>query len=157
MRLSIHAVGAVGTCPEAELTADYLDRAQKTGRALGFRAVSLTQIPFRDNAASLRKADETLAAAARSAGLAVLLDEKGEDWTSRQWALFMASQRDDGAGECAFLIGPPDGHGPLARAAAGRAVRFGKATWPHLLARVMLAEQIYRAMGILSGSPYHRD
>lgn len=153
----IHAVGVAKSGPETDLTRDYLDRAAKTGKALGFRAVDLVEIPFRDGPQAVAKADAALAEAARAADCAVLLDERGEDWSSRELAAFLAARRDGGAQSCAFLIGAPDGHGPLARAEAGWVLRFGRATWPHLLARAMLAEQLYRAIGIGAGSPYHRD
>ncbi|HNS87688.1 MAG TPA: 23S rRNA (pseudouridine(1915)-N(3))-methyltransferase RlmH, partial [Parvularculaceae bacterium] len=86
----------------------------------------------------------------------ILLDERGAEWTSRQLAEKLARWRDDGVCETAFMIGGADGHDPSLAASADLSIAFGKATFPHLLVRAMLVEQIYRAATILSGHPYHR-
>lgn len=89
--------------------------------------------------------------------LLVALDERGAEWSSAQFASKIAGWRDDGVPELAFAIGGADGHDPdlLKRAAATLA--FGRMTWPHRLARVMLMEQLYRAQQIIAGHPYHRE
>ncbi|MEL7488053.1 MAG: 23S rRNA (pseudouridine(1915)-N(3))-methyltransferase RlmH, partial [Pseudomonadota bacterium] len=90
-------------------------------------------------------------------GIIVALDEKGRALSSRQFAGKLAAWRDDGAPEAAFLIGGADGHGPALIDRADVVYGFGPATWPHLLARAMICEQLYRAVTILAGHPYHRD
>ena len=87
----------------------------------------------------------------------VLLDERGKDISSERLAETLERWRDDGIRECRFVLGAADGHSPEERVAADLLLAFGKATWPHLLARAMLAEQLYRATTILAGHPYHRS
>ena len=89
-------------------------------------------------------------------GRLVLLDERGEDLASAALAARLERWRDDGVRECRFVIGAADGHRPEERAAADLLLAFGRATWPHLLARAMLLEQLFRATSILAGHPYHR-
>lgn len=86
----------------------------------------------------------------------VLLDEKGKNLSSEEFARILERWRDDGIRECRFLIGAADGHSADNRAQADLLLSYGKATWPHLLARAMLAEQLFRATSILAGHPYHR-
>ena len=85
-----------------------------------------------------------------------VMDERGETMTSPDFARRLGAQRDRGAGDLALVIGGADGTDPGFRSQAGLAISFGKMVWPHMLARVMLSEQLYRAASILSGSPYHR-
>ena len=92
-----------------------------------------------------------------AAAVTILLDERGPALTSRALADRLAAWRDGGVREARFVIGPADGHGDAARAAATQLLSFGPATWPHLLVRAMLAEQLYRATSLLAGHPYHRD
>ena len=87
----------------------------------------------------------------------VLLDERGKDLSSEQLAETLGRWRDDGMRECRFVLGAADGHSQADRRSADLLLAFGKATWPHLLARAMLAEQLYRATTILAGHPYHRS
>tara|TARA_A100001391_G_scaffold199260_1_gene181977 strand:+ start:4338 stop:4634 length:297 start_codon:yes stop_codon:yes gene_type:complete len=87
----------------------------------------------------------------------VLLDERGKDLSSEQLAEILERWRDDGIRECRFMLGAADGHEKEARGEADLLLAFGKATWPHLLARAMLAEQLYRATTIIAGHPYHRS
>lgn len=86
----------------------------------------------------------------------VLLDERGRQLTSEELAALIGRWRDDGVREARFMIGAADGHGDEARAGADLLLAFGAATWPHLMVRAMLAEQLYRATSILAGHPYHR-
>ena len=88
---------------------------------------------------------------------AVALDERGEALTSVEFAKLIARERDGGTPGMVFLIGGPDGHDESLRAATGYRLSFGPMVWPHMLARVMMAEQLYRAVSILAGTPYHRD
>jgi len=86
----------------------------------------------------------------------VLLDARGKGMTSEDFAEMLGSMRDVGTKDLAFVIGGPDGLAPLPGKKAGRSMAFGPQTWPHLLARALLSEQIYRALTILAGHPYHR-
>ena len=87
----------------------------------------------------------------------VLLDERGKDISSEKLAETLERWRDDGMRECRFVLGAADGHSDEDRREADLLLAFGKATWPHLLARAMLAEQLYRATTIIAGHPYHRS
>ncbi len=86
----------------------------------------------------------------------VLLDERGRDLPSEQFAAILGRWRDEGVREARFVLGAADGHSAQERESADLLLAFGKATWPHLLARAMLMEQLYRASTILAGHPYHR-
>ena len=155
MKLTIAAVGRMKSGPEKTLTDDYLKRAGKAGRSLALGPVRLVEIDerkARDQSAQSAKLLEAVAPGAT----AVALDERGDLLTSRELATLMARERDGGAPEMIFLIGGADGHDDGLRAATGHKLSFGPMVWPHMLARVMLAEQIYRAVSILAGSPYHR-
>lgn len=87
---------------------------------------------------------------------AVVLDERGADLTSRDLAVRLGRWRDEGNAAVAFLVGGADGHGEAVRRRADLRLALGRLTWPHLLVRAMLVEQIYRATTILAGHPYHR-
>lgn len=95
--------------------------------------------------------------AAAESMVTILLDEKGEQLSSIELARRLERWRDEGRREARFLIGGADGFGDAARASADLLLAFGKATWPHLLARSMLAEQLWRATSILANHPYHRE
>lgn len=159
MRLVVVAVGKASAGPERELVRHYLDRAGRAGRALGFTSIDHVELgESRLGTASERRAAEAadiLRIVPPGAAL-IALDERGENLTSAAFAERLARLRDDGHAAIACAIGGPDGHGPALLAAARLKLAFGAATWPHLLARVLLAEQIYRAMTILAGHPYHR-
>lgn len=138
--------------PERELVDDYLGRAQKTGRSLGYRAVEEIEL----NATS--KDDEGQRLLARhGAGVLIRLDERGEAWTSHDLSKRLARWRDAGEDAVSFVIGGADGTSPAVAQAARHSMCFGVQTWPHKLVRVMLAEQVYRALSIEAGSPYHRE
>ena len=155
MRLTIAAVGRLAPGPERDLAEDYADRAGAAGRAIGLGPVGISEIDE-------RKARDPDAQAARllsavPAGAAVLaLDERGRAMTSPAFAEYLAGLRDAGRPAAAFLIGGADGHGARIADRADRLISLGPMVWPHMLVRVMLAEQIYRALSILAGTPYHR-
>jgi len=86
----------------------------------------------------------------------VLLDERGQNLGSEDFAKILERWRDDGMRECRFVLGAADGHSQAERDSADLLISFGKATWPHLLARAMLLEQLFRATSLLAGHPYHR-
>jgi 23S rRNA (pseudouridine1915-N3)-methyltransferase len=160
MRVVIHAVGRMKSGPEAELAARYFDRFAKTGAALGLTVAPIIEIPeSRAPSPDQRKREEAAKPLAMQAGGAqlILLDERGEAPDSAKFARMIAVLRDNGARELVLALGGPDGHGDELRAAASTMISFGRMTWPHQIARILLAEQLYRAATILSGHPYHRQ
>ncbi|NWG72658.1 MAG: 23S rRNA (pseudouridine(1915)-N(3))-methyltransferase RlmH [Parvularculaceae bacterium] len=159
MRIIIAAVGRLKSGPEYELVAEYLARARGVGRQIGFTEVSLIEVEASKGGDILgrrRREGELLSEALPAGARIIALDERGEGLGSAAFAALLAKLRDEGVPAIAFLIGGADGLPDSARARAFKALSFGPATFPHLLVRAMLAEQIYRAMTILSGHPYHR-
>lgn len=132
---------------------DYCDRFRKSGRALGFRSLSIEDV---DAGGTLETEGQRLITKIPPKARVMRLDEGGEQMTSKQFAAFLAKLRDDGQDELVFLIGGAAGFGENVRQAAPHQMAFGSQTWPHRLVRVMLAEQIYRAASLLAGSPYHK-
>jgi 23S rRNA (pseudouridine1915-N3)-methyltransferase len=143
MRLHIIARGKIGRSPEAELVDRYLKRISWPTKVTELPEVS-------------EKGGGTMPAAERNSRT-ILLDEKGEQLSSTQFAELLGRWRDDGVAEVRFCLGAADGFDDADRAAANKLIAFGKATWPHLMARAMLAEQLYRATSILANHPYHRE
>jgi len=159
MRLWIYAIGSMRGTPEGEMCEDFCDRARKLGRNMGFAAVTLEELSVsRHRDADSRMKDEAARLASRlpEGAHVVLLDARGKGMTSEDFAEMLGSLRDVGTKDLAFVIGGPDGLSPLPCKTAGRSLAFGPQTWPHLLARALLTEQIYRAVTILAGHPYHR-
>ena len=154
MRVSLLCIGRLGDAVEARLALDYAARATATGRALGFGPVEIIEVEARKTG----KAAEGAALLERVSGdHLIACDEHGPVRTSRDFAARLAHLRDDGVRRLAFVIGGADGLDASVLAAARERLAFGPQTWPHALARAMLAEQIYRAATIMAGSPYHRD
>ena len=139
MLLHIVARGKIGRSPEAELVDRYMKRIVWPTR--------ITELP--------ESGGKVPASADNS--VTVLLDEKGEQLGSLDFARRLAAWRDEGKREARFLIGGADGFGDAERGGADLLIAFGRATWPHLLARAMLAEQLWRATSILANHPYHRE
>jgi 23S rRNA (pseudouridine1915-N3)-methyltransferase len=159
MRIAIHAVGRLKAGPERELADRYQDRAEKAGRAIGFTAVAVREVAeSRARDVPTRKDEEAAALLAQivPGALLIALDERGDLPTSDRFAQMLAEARDRGTPEAVILIGGPDGHGASVLSRAGHRVSFGRLTWPHQIVRILAAEQIYRAVTILSGHPYHR-
>lgn len=154
MRIDIAAVGRLKKGAEAALVADYLDRFAKIGRSLGLPAVSVAEVEDR-RAGTMAAEAELLSRAIPSGSVIVMMDERGEQPTSPEFAARLAGWR-DGARDVCFVIGGADGLDPALRGRADWQISLGRMVWPHLLVRVMLAEQLYRAATILAGSPYHR-
>jgi 23S rRNA (pseudouridine1915-N3)-methyltransferase len=154
VRLGVIAIGKPGRGPEATLAADYAERATLAGRTLGLGPLELIDLEPRKPGKG-PEADLILKAA-EGAHL-IACDERGRSYSSRAFADHLAAMRDRGERRLVFAIGGADGLDESVRAAAASTLAFGPQTWPHALARAMLAEQIYRAVTILAGSPYHRD
>ena len=158
MRIVIAAVGRARNAPEDAIATDYLERARGLGKRLGFQNIELAVVEnSRGPTAPARMAEEEkrLAAKIPKGARVIALDERGRAMTSEAFANHLAKLRDGGS-DVVFLIGGPDGLAPSSRDAANERLAFGAQTWPHMLARTMLAEQIYRALAILAGHPYHR-
>jgi 23S rRNA (pseudouridine1915-N3)-methyltransferase len=160
MRLALVCVGKLKAGPERLLFERYLKRLIDSARSAGLAGVDLREIgESRARRPEDRRAEEAaaiLAAAPKGAALA-LLDERGPSATSEEWAADIGRARDASQPSYAVAIGGPDGLDPSLRATAHRIVSFGAMTWPHQLVRVMASEQLYRAMTILAGHPYHRS
>jgi 23S rRNA (pseudouridine1915-N3)-methyltransferase len=155
MRLHLCAVGRLRAGLERDLVDDYLQRCDRTGRPLGLGPV--TEHEVEDKRGGGMAAEAVLLAKVVPEGAALcVLDERGKTLSSPEFAQTLAAWRDGGRQDAAFVIGGADGIDPGLRARADVAVSFGRMVWPHMLVRVMLAEQLYRATTILGGSPYHR-
>jgi 23S rRNA (pseudouridine1915-N3)-methyltransferase len=154
VRISLICVGRLGSAPEAVLARAYAERAGAAGRALGLFPVEIVEVEPRKPGMAA-EAEAILARAGDSRMIAC--DERGRSLTSRDFAVRIAAIRDDSVRHLTLVIGGADGLDASVRAAAAETLSFGAQTWPHALARVMLAEQIYRAAAILGGAPYHRD
>lgn len=155
MRVHLCAVGRLRAGPERDLVNDYLQRFDRTGRALALGPATEHEVEDRKNAGMAAEA-ELLARAVPAGAVLVVLDERGRLMTSPDFAAQLGRWRDDGRQDVAFVIGGADGIDPALRARADLAISFGAMVWPHMLVRVMLAEQLYRAAAILAGTPYHR-
>ena len=160
MRLQIAAIGRLKEGPERRLLARYASLLDGLGRGSGLGPLTITELPEARGAdVAKRTADEAarLIKAASSSDVIVLLDERGRAMTSLALAQSMREDRDGGVKSISFLIGGADGHGEEARAASQRQLSLSSLTLPHGLARILLAEQLYRAVSIIAGHPYHRE
>ncbi len=160
MHISIFAVGRLKRAPEEDLVRDYTSRLTKIGRHVGISGVAVRE--FNESSAQTaeqRKSQEakTLIASLPDKARVVVLDERGENLTSKRFSGLVQSSLDDGDRDLVFVIGGPDGLDETISAMAKSKISFGKLTWPHRLVRVMLSEQIYRAVTILVNHPYHRE
>jgi 23S rRNA (pseudouridine1915-N3)-methyltransferase len=141
--------------PEKTLIDDYLTRFGRTGRALGLGPASVVEVEDRKGGGMAAEAELLRRAVPKSAVICAL-DERGSVMSSPRFARRLADWRDGGSGDLAVLIGGADGIDPSLRAEAQFSLSFGAMVWPHMLVRVMLSEQLYRAATILAGGPYHR-
>ena len=155
MRVSVCAVGRLRAGPERVLTDDYYERFDRTGRPLGLGPVLEHEVEDKKGGGMVAEAD-LLGRAVPAGAVLVTLDERGRVMSSPDFAGMLARWRDAGRQDLAFVIGGADGIDPALRIKAEAAVSFGAMVWPHMLVRVMLAEQLYRAATILAGGPYHR-
>ncbi|UXX82640.1 23S rRNA (pseudouridine(1915)-N(3))-methyltransferase RlmH [Roseovarius pelagicus] len=156
MRVHICAVGRMRRGPERALLDDYITRFGRTGRALSLGPLSEHEVEDRKGGGMPAEA-ALLERALPQGAIRVMLDERGTLLSSPRFARHLAEWRDDGASDLAFVIGGADGIDPTLRETAQMSVSLGQMVWPHMLARVMLAEQLYRAATILAGTPYHRS
>jgi 23S rRNA (pseudouridine1915-N3)-methyltransferase len=160
MRVTVLAVGRLKKGPETELAQRYLKRAEQAGRQIGLRGVEVIEIrESRASDAGKRMIEESIALAnvMPDGAVTIMLDERGDSLGSADFADQFRKWRDAGIPAAVFIIGGPDGLSPSLRDKAKLKLGFGAATWPHQMVRIMLLEQIYRAITILSGHPYHRE
>lgn len=142
------------------MAARYIERTAAAGRAIGFAGIELREI---EESRAARPDDRKTEEAKAIRGLlpsrssVIALDENGKQMTSRGFATHLAGVRDQGIANLVFVVGGPDGLDPSFLEMAALKLSFGTMTWPHQLVRIMAAEQIYRAVTILTGHPYHRD
>lgn len=155
MRVSIVAVGRLRAGPEKSLIDDYLTRFDRTGRALGLGPASVIEVEDKKGGGMAAEA-ALLRKALPKGAMICTLDERGKVMSSPDFAAKLGDLRDTGRSDLALIIGGADGIDPSLRAEAGMSISFGKMVWPHMLVRVMLSEQLYRAATILAGGPYHR-
>jgi 23S rRNA (pseudouridine1915-N3)-methyltransferase len=159
MRIVVAAVGRLKRGPEVELAERYRERAVKSGRGIGLRSLDIIEIAeSRARDAQRRMLEESIALAniIPERAATVLLDPRGEALDSNGLAKRLRGWNDGGR-DVAFAIGGPDGLAPTLSENADLHLAFGALTWPHQLVRVMLLEQIYRAITMMSGHPYHRE
>lgn len=160
MRVGLFAVGRLKAGPEKDLAARYLDRFAKAGPAIGLELGKIVEVgESRAGNADTRKREEAamLEKALPDGAVLILLDERGKSLDSLAFADLVAGFRDGGKRDLMIAIGGADGLDPALHARADATLCMGKLTWPHQLVRILLAEQLYRAVTILSGHPYHRS
>lgn len=160
MRISIAAIGRLKTGPERQLVDRYLERAIGAGKQMGLTGFNINEFSEarHDNSAQrkLQEAEQLLSCCPEGAKL-IALDERGRTMTSPDFAQRLGQFRDDGARQCTFVIGGPDGLDAAVRKRADLVLSFSPLTWPHQIVRALLCEQIYRAITIMGGHPYHRE
>ena len=159
MRLILAAVGRLKAGPERDLCDRYVGRVRAIARQAGIAGLDTWEIDeARSRGSEERKREEAAGLGARlGAGAAVVVfDERGRTFSSQDFAAMIERARDGGMPALAFVVGGPDGFDATFRARAASQYSFGAATLPHQLVRVLVAEQIYRALTIFTGHPYHR-
>lgn len=155
MRVQICAVGRLRSGPERDLYDDYLTRFDRTGRALALGPAELREVEDKKGGGMPAEA-ALLSKSIPDGALICAMDERGKTLSSPDFAKQLAGWRDQGRQDVAFVIGGADGIDPSLRNQADFKLSFGQMVWPHMLVRVMLAEQLYRAASILANAPYHR-
>ena len=153
MRIIFLVVGRLKAGPERELVDEYIKRAGPIARSLGFRGIEEIEVA---SGGGLDAEADRILAKLPSGAKCIRLDEFGRAHRSRDFAGNLAKWRDQGVPDLVFLIGGAEGYGDAVKSAVPETLAFGPQTWPHMMVRAMLAEQLYRAQAILSGHPYHR-
>lgn len=159
MKVAIAAIGHLKSGPEKEMAAEYEQRILGLGRKAGISGLTVQDwAESRASDVRLRMAEEAkqLWSAVPEGSPVLVLDERGEALSSAAFSKLLAAEAARGAKQLTLMIGGPDGHAPETRGKALKTISFGPMTWPHRMVRVMLLEQIYRAVTILVNHPYHR-
>jgi len=147
VKLLLLAGGRAAQSPETLAASDYLKRAAAAGKRIGLKEATLVEIDERKG--------KWLEAVPKG-GVLIALDERGQNISSAELAALMRKHLDGGSSAFALAIGAADGLPAPVKAAANQTIAFGRATWPHMMVRVMAAEQVYRAVTLLTDHPYHR-
>ena len=153
MHVSIISVGKLKSGPEKDLVDDYVSRFNKAGPSLGFRSLKVIDVA---SGGGLAAEGERLLGALPAGAKAIRLDEHGPQLSSVKFSDRAARLRDDGLGHLCFLIGGAEGYSDEVRHTCPETLAFGPQTWPHRLVKVMIAEQLYRAISLQAGLPYHK-
>ena len=155
LNIRILAVGRASGGPERTLCEDYISRARKAGRSMGISNVDLHELPDGRGANGIEKEGAEMLRR-RAPGVFIVLDERGIALASEGFATRLQGWLEAGRPNVTFALGGANGHAPSVRAAADTSLSLSPMTLPHLLARVVITEQIYRAITICLGHPYHR-
>ncbi|MEM9569986.1 MAG: 23S rRNA (pseudouridine(1915)-N(3))-methyltransferase RlmH [Pseudomonadota bacterium] len=153
MHISLISIGKQKRGPEKDLVDDYVSRFNKAGPGIGLRSLKLVDLA---SGGGLPAEGERLLDAIPNGAKVLRLDEHGPQWSSVKLSNQVAKWRDDGLGHLSFLIGGAEGYSDAVRDAHTDTLAFGPQTWPHRLVKVMLAEQLYRAVSLQAGLPYHK-
>ncbi len=156
MQVNICAVGRLRAGPEKALVDDYLARFDRTGRGLGLGPAKVIEVEDKRASGMVAEA-ELLEQSVPKGSIICAMDERGKVMTSPEFTQQLADWRDQGQNAVSFVIGGADGIDPNLQNRADARISFGRMVWPHMLARVMLSEQLYRAASILANKPYHRS
>jgi len=156
MKISISAVGRLRNSPEKELIDDYLSRFSKLSKPFGLSLNSVIEIEDKKGGGPISEAKLLMKNFQRNSKI-ITLDEGGKALTSKEFTKYLSNWADYGIGFCHIVIGGPDGLDKSLLEKSNLKISFGKMVWPHMLARVMIAEQLYRSATILAGNPYHRE
>jgi 23S rRNA (pseudouridine1915-N3)-methyltransferase len=160
VKLKVLTIGRMKKGPEAELIADYKARFDGAAPGLGFGKIEIQELELKKRVAGKerkRLEGELLLSEIISGALVIALDERGKSLRSRAFATLLADKRDEGVPELVLIIGGADGLSEAVRDRASQLLSFSPMTWPHMLVRVMVLEQLYRGASILAGHPYHRE
>lgn len=153
MHITLISVGKLKKGPEKELVDEYVSRFNKSGPAIGLRSLKLIDLPSGGGL----EAEGKLILGAVPAGAKVLrLDEHGPAWPSVKLAQNIGKWRDAGTSDLCILIGGAEGYSEAVRTAYPETLAFGPQTWPHRLVKAMISEQLYRAVSLMAGLPYHK-
>ena len=156
MKIAISAVGRLRNSPEKELVDDYLSRFSKLSKPFGLSLNSVIEIEDKKGGGPISEAKLLMKNFQRNSKI-ITLDEGGKALTSKEFTKYLSNWAADGIGYCHIVIGGPDGLDKSLLEKSNLKISFGKMVWPHMLARVMIAEQLYRSATILAGNPYHRE
>ena len=153
MHILLISIGKLKSGPEKDMVDDYMSRFNKAGPGIGLRSLKLMDLA---SGGGLQAEGERLLDALPSGAKVMRLDEHGPQWSSVKFSRQIGKWRDDGLGQLCFLIGGAEGYSDAVRDACPDTLAFGPQTWPHRLVKVMLTEQLYRAVSLQAGLPYHK-
>ncbi len=157
MKISLSAVGRLRNSPEKELIDDYLSRFSKLSKPFGLSLNSVIEVEDKKKGGGPMSEAKLLMKNFHKNSKIIALDERGLALSSKEFTKYLSRWVDDGVGHCYLVIGGADGLDKSLLDKANLKISFGKMVWPHMLARVMIAEQLYRSATILAGSPYHKE